>query len=161
MDADDISLNNRIETQIRFLINNPNIHVLGTGVHLFDNVDGQILKTINYQCFNTIAIKWCCLFFCPINHPTVIFRKTNDFEIKYDNQYNYCEDYYLWLQLLFQQNCQFANLDGAYLKLRKNQSNDNNNNNISKKYHDEHRNRSDSQFPSQYIVYLKFLENIL
>ena len=85
------------------------------------------------------------LFILLSNQPTVIFRKTNDFEIKYDNQYNYCEDYYLWLQLLFQQNCQFANLDGAYLKLRKNQSNDNNNNNISKTYQDERLNNSIQQ----------------
>ena len=140
MDADDISLNNRIETQIKFMINNPNIDVLGTGVHLFDNENDQLLKTITYKCLDTISIKWSSLFFCPINHPTVIFKKIKNNVIHYDNVYNHCEDYHLWFKLLFEQNYKFANLDQAYLKLRKNQSGNGNNNsnvNISKKYHDQ------------------------
>ena len=137
MDADDISSKNRIETQIKFMINNPEIDVLGTGVHLFDDQNGEIFKTINYKCFDTISIKWSCLFFCPINHPTVMFRKHENITIQYENAYNHCEDYHLWFKLLFQQNYNFANLDGAYLKLRKNQ-----NSNISKKYHQRQSNDS-------------------
>ena len=137
MDSDDISLKNRIEMQIKFMINNPEIDVLGTGVHLFDDENGKIFKTINYKCMDTISIKWSCLFFCPMNHPTVMFRKHENIIIQYDNTYNHCEDYHLWFKLLFQQNCNFANLDGGYLKLRKNQSS-----NISKKYHSEQLNDS-------------------
>lgn len=139
MDADDISLNDRIEIQIKFMINNPNIDILGTGVHLFNNNDNnnEIIKTITYKCFDTISIKWSCLFFCPLNHPTVMFKYDGSFKINYDNTYNHCEDYHLWFKLLFQQKCNFANLNGAYLKLRKNQKD-----NISNKYHDKQYNDS-------------------
>eukprot|EP01084_Bolivina_argentea_P297933 513346_1 len=142
MDADDISSHNRIETQIKFMINNPVINVLGTNVSVFDSENGKILKTINYKCLNTLSIKWCCLFFCPMNHPTIVFRNINNNNIiHYDGLYKHCEDYHLWFKLLFEYNYKFANLNKSYLKLRKNQTKINNIN-ISNKYHNKQLNNS-------------------
>ena len=139
MDADDISNSNRMEKQIKFMIANPEIDVLGSGVSLFDDESGRILKTVTYQCLSTASIKWCSLFFCPLNHSTILFKAKC--KIRYDEKYKHCEDYALWMDLLFDKKLKFAQLNESLLKLRKNQIR-NKSVNVSKKYRNEQANAS-------------------
>ena len=58
MDADDIALPSRLETQTRFMVNNAHVDVLGTAVSAFDNESGQVSKHIDYKCRSTTAVRW-------------------------------------------------------------------------------------------------------
>lgn len=96
MDADDISLRNRIEIQISYLEKNPDVGVLGTNLKCFGK-NNDIWR--NPVSFEEIKIK---LFFdSPLWHPTVAIRKSvlvNN-NIYYDLDYEHCEDYKMWYDL--------------------------------------------------------------
>jgi len=95
MDSDDISLPNRFEKQIGYLQMHPEIDVLGTALSEYNIHDNKI-----------IAIKRCpedistyIKFRSPVNHPTVIYKKSS--VIKAGGYINcpYMEDYHLWIRM--------------------------------------------------------------
>ena len=122
MDADDIALPNRIQLQINFMMNHPETHVLGTAVDVLDDITNSTLKTISYQCLSPLSIRWSVLFFCPLHHPTVMIRNVDFEHIRYHNVFPHCEDYHLWIRLMFEERWNFANLKESTLKLRRNQT---------------------------------------
>ena len=76
MDCDDICYPNRLQIQMEFAKKYPNVHVFGTGVKLFKKQNNEriILKEINYNCIDSNCMKWSNFFYCPLNHPTVLFN---------------------------------------------------------------------------------------
>jgi glycosyltransferase involved in cell wall biosynthesis len=120
MDHDDISLSNRLESQIKFFSKNPSISVLGTGYQLIDQSGkpGYIYQ----QPESHEEIMWAMPFLCPIAHPTVMFRSSViSYELAYLKSATYAEDYELWERL--SQKCKFANLPEPLLLLRKHEKN--------------------------------------
>lgn len=113
MDSDDISLPNRLERQVDFMDNRPQISICGTWVDTFgwkEETWGHPLKS---SYIHAQMLFECCLF-----HPSVLFRK-QDFinnNLWYDSNYDYAEDYELWSRAI--QKLQFANLDVVLLKYR-------------------------------------------
>lgn len=99
MDGDDICCTERIETQIRYLEENPEIDILGSNIFLIDRKNrpqGKLPEpprhSINHKILlsrqNTLA------------HPTTVFRKERIGEnLKYSNDFPHAEDYELWLRL--------------------------------------------------------------
>ena len=74
MDADDLSYSHRLETQVRFLDDQPDIALVGSGIYDNIDVDGSILYTSHLPKDNetiqkTILEKWCFL------HPSIMFRR--------------------------------------------------------------------------------------
>merc|ERR1712176_1645271 len=106
----------------------------GAGVSLFDDESNESMKKIIYKCLSTAAIKWSCLFFCPLNHSTVLFKGATFYST--NCKYAFCEDYALWIDLLFEKNFNFANMDKTLVKMRKNQK-ISKSVNVSKKYQNE------------------------
>ena len=100
MDADDISLPNRFERQILFLQENPHIDVLGANVEEFIKVPGD-LKRIN-QAPPADTLFQYSRWRNPINHPTVIFKKSVVQSVNSYEDVPFFEDYYLWLRILQQ-----------------------------------------------------------
>lgn len=97
MDADDVSMPNRIEKQIKFMDENPDIAASGTSAYI---MRGEKLKYSRRQTSSNYLLSMC-IFESPINHPSSIFRRIIDgIEIKYDEKYKYSQDYALWLSLL-------------------------------------------------------------
>lgn len=96
MDADDISLPNRLEEQIEFLENNPEIGVCGSKVAFF-GLKQFVTGTIS----NHEELIVQLLFYPPFIHPSVMIQKSvlKDFNIKYKEEYLYVEDYEIWVQL--------------------------------------------------------------
>ena len=98
MDSDDISLPNRIEEQVKFMENHPDIGVCGTFIKTFGS---QKSKTLKLPIKND-DIKIRLLFQNPLAHPTVMIRKKvlDINNLKYDSNYNGAEDYELWVRLI-------------------------------------------------------------
>lgn len=114
MDADDISMPERLELQMKYLIEHPETTVLGTAIELFgDDISSKtiILPTTD----NEIRRKLPFIF--SICHPSVIFQreailKCGGYEGKY------AQDLFLWLKLSKFKTVKFANLSEPLLKYR-------------------------------------------
>lgn len=97
MDADDISLRNRLEEQLKFLENHPKIDVIGAWVDLIDE-NSKIIGEKKYPTENAQmqkALRW----YTPIIHPTlmskaIFFKELNG----YDPEFDMAEDYELLLR---------------------------------------------------------------
>lgn len=75
MDADDISLPNRLEIQVNYMDTHPKIGLLGTFYQEIDNNNQVTKKNIRFPT-NPILIKWRLCFENPIPHPTIIMRRS-------------------------------------------------------------------------------------
>jgi glycosyltransferase involved in cell wall biosynthesis len=97
MDADDISLPERLARQFDFMENNKEIVACGSFIRVF----GKINKTDKSLPTNCNQFKNILLIKNPLPHPTAFIRneiiqKNN---IKYDERYKYSQDYGLWSEL--------------------------------------------------------------
>ena len=117
MDADDISMPDRLEKQYLFLENNKDIDVVGGAIEEIDEFSNSRGKIVYYP----LSHNECLKFFKqrdPIAHPTAFFRKSY-FEKAgiYNETYKKNQDTILWYNG-FKNNCKFANLDEVILKYR-------------------------------------------
>ncbi|MCH8496629.1 MAG: glycosyltransferase [Balneolales bacterium] len=115
LDADDIALPHRIETQINWMIDHPEIDVSG-GYMIetdFQNYEQRIEYPLTHDGIVRIFHKRC-----PLSHPTACFRK-NVFSDgnRYPTEATYNEDLGLWLKLLLD-GYTFGNVDEALIKFR-------------------------------------------
>ena len=97
MDADDISLPERLEKQVNFLDRNSKVAVLGTCLERF----GEEIST-QYRSFsdNAEQMKIDLLFSCGLAHPSVMMRRAVIAELGgYDLEYEGLEDYELWCRV--------------------------------------------------------------
>lgn len=119
MDADDISLPTRLEKQIKFMDQHPEIMVSGTSIQFFNdqgNIKDYIVKS-DWQ-----EIKTELLFQPALMHPTVIMRKKfiSDGNFFYNESHGNAEDYGLWLKISF--NNKMSNIQEVLLKYRVNET---------------------------------------
>ena len=100
MDADDISLKDRIEKQCNFMEKNPQIGILGTGYYVVDK-NGERKQAYIYP-EDDIEIKWKLLMGPIFPHPTVMLRKKVlvNHKIYYNVKYQATQDYELWSRLI-------------------------------------------------------------
>jgi glycosyltransferase involved in cell wall biosynthesis len=118
-DNDDISNLNRLQEQIKFLDNNPNVLLCGSNYKIFGkkNYNSNVPLT-NKQ------IKAFLLFNNPLCHPTVLLRKSifKKFSIDYYDE-NMCpsEDYALWFEI--SKHGEIVNLPNYLLEYRIHNSN--------------------------------------
>lgn len=108
MDSDDYSFNTRIEKQLEYLKENPDIDLVGT--QAFDFID-DVNDPIQYNNFPTShqeIIKYAHSR-NPYAHPSVIFKKSKVLESGNYQQVFLCEDYDLWIRMI-QNGCKCANL---------------------------------------------------
>ena len=114
MDADDISLPNRFESQVNFLIENKSVDILGCSYEMF----GDINKTIQVIS-NKKKLAIALLFKNAVMHPTVMFRKKSiiENELQYDPNYLHIEDWAFWLSAI-KKGLIIANIDEVQLKYR-------------------------------------------
>jgi len=97
MDADDISLNDRLEKQREYLSKNQ-VDLIGSSSIEIDG-NGQKIAIKRYPLTHKAVMKKS-LKACPILHPTV-FAKAKVFkENHYDENYKTCQDLELWFRLL-------------------------------------------------------------
>lgn len=96
MDSDDYSIPRRIEKQVAFLENRPDIDVLCAKAAFFGDKRGIYATGIR----NAEQMKAAVFFGCPIIHPSVMFRtsflKAHGIFYNIGLEYKAAEDYELW-----------------------------------------------------------------
>ncbi|MCK6601560.1 MAG: glycosyltransferase [Bacteroidetes bacterium] len=95
MDADDLSFPERIEKQVRFMEENPNIGVSGTWMQM--RVSG---RTVRFPITHD-EIRTAMIVRCPLAHPSVILRKRvlEESGLTYNTEFPSAQDFDLWQRL--------------------------------------------------------------
>ena len=99
MDADDIAVPERLEMQVEFLRENPDVDVLGGYVAEFDH-DPECPNGVRTVPCGSSSIARCAPYKCPLNHPTVMFRKSSILDAGSYSSRRCMQDYELWMRLL-------------------------------------------------------------
>jgi glycosyltransferase involved in cell wall biosynthesis len=99
MDADDICHPARFEKQVRYLQKHPDIDVVGSWIAEFegevDNVVSRRVLPESHEDLLPFAKKRC-----PLNHPTVVYRKKSILAVGNYDKFKNQQDYHLWVRLL-------------------------------------------------------------
>ena len=100
MDADDVSLPNRIEELITFLQNNNADLVSCKSRYISES--GELLSEIPVKCFDKDEIKYSSYFFTPIGHAPLLAKRSlfNEFLYSESDKALHTEDYELWTRML-------------------------------------------------------------
>lgn len=114
MDADDISIPERLQLQYQYMEANPQIGVCGGHTLHFSTSGAAVTRSfLTHQ-----EILGWMLFNSSVVHPTLMLRVSCLRELGhyFDSSYTHAEDYELWSRLLFK--CRFASVDAVLLKYR-------------------------------------------
>lgn len=121
MDADDISLPNRIASQFNLLNNNSSLILVGGWIQLIDQ-NGKYIKNKKYPISHKKIVHAMEKGKCFLVHPSVAFHKKTVMEVGgYRNRFCHAEDTDLWLRMIDHGN--FACIPEIILKLRKHKDN--------------------------------------
>ncbi|UYM15702.1 glycosyltransferase [Endozoicomonas euniceicola] len=116
MDTDDICLANRFETQINFFKKNKDIGCVGSWVAEFkgDIFGKNIIKKVplSHQ-----KIKRYARYRNPMNHMSVMFKKSDVIRSGGYKDFKFMEDYYLWLRMI-NAGVNFENIDSCLVYAR-------------------------------------------
>ena len=111
MDADDISLKCRFETQLNYIKKN-NLDICGSNIKLFGAVN-------QYTIFpeDNDDIKFHFLIGCPLAHPTVFAKAELFKKFKYNEEFLAGEDYEIWCRMATE-GVKFGNVQHFLLEYR-------------------------------------------
>ena len=116
MDADDISLPNRFEQQLKYFEENPELDIVGGNIAEFIDEESNIIgKRIVPQ--TDKDIKDYLKKRCPFNQMTVMLKKPSVMKAGGYLDWFYDEDYYLWIRMLLN-NAAFANTGTVLVNVR-------------------------------------------
>lgn len=113
MDADDVSMPERLQKQVCFLDNHEDVGVVGSNMLYFGDRDAKTNFPLDHD-----AIKLHLLFYTALAHPSIMLRRDvlEKNGIKYNDQYRFSQDYYLYCCLY--NITKFANLGDFLLRYR-------------------------------------------
>ena len=115
MDADDISLPERLATQVQYLDSHPEVGVLGSDFQIIDEEGNP--RGIKKHPREHGLVKWKLYFNSPFGHSTVMMRRQLVCQVDaYQPDMRHAEDYDLWRRLSYI--TRFANLPVVLLKYR-------------------------------------------
>ncbi len=118
MDSDDISVKNRFEIQYNYMLKHHGTAVTGGYMEEFCD-DGKNYHKTKKMPQKMPAIKKYARYRNPLNHMTVMFRKSKVLEAGSYKHFPYLEDYYLWCRMLSKGN-KFYNIPYVLVKSRTN-----------------------------------------
>lgn len=99
MDADDIAMPHRLETQVSYFDNYPELAILGSAYYLRSHKRNKL----HIPAIKLGAIQANTLFNSPFGHPTVMLNRAviGEDRLKYNKDYKHAEDYELWSNIVF------------------------------------------------------------
>lgn len=115
-DSDDISLPSRLELQVNYLEQHPDVDILGGSIQEFDEKH----DSFNIRSYPLTPEEACryILKASPVAHPCVMMRKKIfDEGLKYNEKYRISQDVALWYDALLV-GCRIANLNDIILLFR-------------------------------------------
>ncbi len=116
MDADDISISDRFEKQIKCFEKDEKVSIVGGNIKEFirsvDNIVG-----VREVPQNDIEIKQYLKKRCPFNQMTVMFKRSDVNKAGGYKDWYHNEDYYLWIRM-FQSGFTFMNLEDSLVLVR-------------------------------------------
>lgn len=100
MDADDVSLQERIATQVAFMEQHPEIGVCGCDYTQFSDSGEQSFRALSRH----DEILSQMIFNSSVVHPSLMLRRAvlQDFDPVFNSGYHHSEDYELWSKLILQ-----------------------------------------------------------
>jgi len=115
MDADDVSLPDRLEKQVEFMREHPEVTVCGGVISIYGATDEIWLPSIEHEAIRAQLLFESCLY-----HPTVMYRKAQlgAYAGGYDISMPPAEDYDLWARLSMSPGARFANLPEIICRYR-------------------------------------------
>jgi len=114
MDADDISLPNRFERQIKFM-ELEKLDICGASIQIF-NESNQSSKPCSYP-LKDQDIKFSLMFVVPFAQPVVMMKKRIFDSLRYSSSFPCAEDYKLWTDIA-KSGFIMGNIDEVLLKYR-------------------------------------------
>lgn len=99
MDSDDISVRNRCEKQLEVLMEDESIDVISCGIGEFFDDENQILSKRILPSRKKGLTKFA-KYRCPLNHATVIYKKSAILRVGGYEYYPAYEDYQLWIKMI-------------------------------------------------------------
>lgn len=116
MDADDLSVSNRFELQLKKIEENPELDIVGGNITEFiDNPSNIVGKRVVPE--NDADIKSYLKSRCPMNQMTVMFKKSSVLKVGGYLDWFCDEDYYLWIRM-FLAKMTFANVHDVLVNVR-------------------------------------------
>ena len=115
MDSDDISVVDRIEKQLRIL-ENSGVDVVGSCITEYDEDMKQVLGVRNVPGRDE-EIKKYARRRNPVNHMSIILRKSKVIDAGNYKEMPGFEDYYLWIRMM-KKDCKFYNVQDSLVKVR-------------------------------------------
>ena len=116
MDADDVSVGNRFEKQLKVFEDDNELSIVGGNIEEFidslDNIVGRRIVPLD-----DVAIKDYMQYRCPMNQMTVMFKKIDILKVGGYQDWYCDEDYYLWLRMALAK-MKFANVQDILVKVR-------------------------------------------
>lgn len=116
MDSDDLSRSYRLERQVSFMQQHPEVVVLGTAYEVID-ADGAMQNVVRLPTDN-VEIRGAFFRGNPLCHPSVMFRRRVVLDAGGYWGGLHAEDYDLWVRIAINPANQFANLDEVCLGYR-------------------------------------------
>lgn len=115
MDTDDIAMPDRIEKQVAYMNEHPEVHVLGGAIREF-NDEGttdrvKLMPKTQEEIAEYVKVR------NPLNHMTVMFRRSAILEVGNYQHFPFLEDYSLWSRML-SKGYQIRNLDEILVRAR-------------------------------------------
>lgn len=100
MDADDVSLPERLQTQVDFLDKNLDVGIVGSAIQII-SADGCKEK-VSYLPFTDAGVRWLGLLYNPFVHSSVLIRRKAllSHNLGYDDNFPLAQDYELWMRLI-------------------------------------------------------------
>lgn len=115
MDTDDIAMPDRIEKQVAYMNEHPEVHVLGGSIREFD--DEGTTDRVKYMPKTQEEIVEYVKVRNPLNHMTVMFRRSAILEVGNYQHFPFLEDYSLWSRML-SKGYQIRNIEDILVKAR-------------------------------------------
>ena len=115
MDTDDISLPHRFEKQLE-VFKNQDIDICSAWISEFDKDEKEILGHRKLPQYHDDIVRYAKVR-CPINHPTVMYKKSSVEKAGGYQKMMLMEDYYLWGRMIVK-GARFYNIQDVLLNMR-------------------------------------------